>query len=369
LLRAVLLDDELSLAAALGFIQAAVGHAVHALIDEDLAAVDHAAGADAHGAVRHRRDLDLPGRLYQLLKLAGDIGILGQAQRIDDEFIAAQAHDDVAAAEDPVQGVRQRLQNLVAGGVPVGVVDGLEVVDVHDDEGSRDSGVQQGADAGVAGAAVVDVGQQVMLGHVLKAGFGFRGIDLIGKRVEIDAEADRSVGEDIDQIAAEDVRRLAQGGNGAGHAGADQKEQHDAPGLVHDEQRRHAQEDQKQDGGIGRIQHGADQDAGNHQRDLNQIEQQGAVPGTADKEDDQQVQYQEIEEKAQKLNNHPGAGADQQADQQIRQAEHHSDQRKRQETFIVPEIDFFLVLVKPLRRQTVDKTMQQIERKIAPSHR
>ncbi len=55
----------------------------------------------------------------------------GQQHR---EFVAAQARDQVGAAQAQAQLARDGLQQLIAGPVAVGVVDALEVVQVDYDE-------------------------------------------------------------------------------------------------------------------------------------------------------------------------------------------------------------------------------------------
>ena len=53
----------------------------------------------------------------------------------DDELVAAEAPDGVALAQDADEPVRHGLQDLVAGVVAQGVVDVLEVVEVHEQSG------------------------------------------------------------------------------------------------------------------------------------------------------------------------------------------------------------------------------------------
>ena len=58
----------------------------------------------------------------------------------DDEFVAGVADAQVVGPQAPLQRVRHLAQRVVADAVAVCVVDGLEAVDVHDDQ--RDFGLQ-----------------------------------------------------------------------------------------------------------------------------------------------------------------------------------------------------------------------------------
>jgi hypothetical protein len=55
-----------------------------------------------------------------------------------EEFLAAPAHDHVGLAQRDAQVLGDHLQHGVAGGVAVGVVDVLEVVDVEQEQRTDD---------------------------------------------------------------------------------------------------------------------------------------------------------------------------------------------------------------------------------------
>jgi hypothetical protein len=59
------------------------------------------------------------------------------AVHADQELLPAPAGDDVLAAEGAGEQAAEPAQDLVAGGVPVAVVDLLEVVEIEDREGQR----------------------------------------------------------------------------------------------------------------------------------------------------------------------------------------------------------------------------------------
>ena len=85
-------------------------------------------------AVRERRaravaELAGPDALEQHRHVVG-IGV-GQDHR---ELVAADARRVVTESQDPAEPLAERLERGVAGGMPVGVVDLLEAVEVDDDE-------------------------------------------------------------------------------------------------------------------------------------------------------------------------------------------------------------------------------------------
>ncbi len=116
-----------------------------------------------------------------------DVG-LGEDQH---EFLAAVAADHVAGAEVRAERLGDAAQDDVAGGVAVGVVDGLEVVDV--DEGDRQrplvaaGTLDLGEERGQEGAAVGHAGQAVERRQVV--GLGHRDRDAVDRATEAALEA------------------------------------------------------------------------------------------------------------------------------------------------------------------------------------
>ncbi len=55
----------------------------------------------------------------------------GEPQLQDREFVAAESSDHVGVAQARAETLRRRPQKLVAGGVPQGVVDGLEMIEIE----------------------------------------------------------------------------------------------------------------------------------------------------------------------------------------------------------------------------------------------
>ena len=68
----------------------------------------------------------------------------------DDELVAAEPGDGVSVADDAAQPVGDLREHLVAGGVPEAVVDGLELVEVDEQQPDRAGG------AGLAGQRLPD---------------------------------------------------------------------------------------------------------------------------------------------------------------------------------------------------------------------
>ena len=86
---------------------------------------------DAAGVLRGAREGDPDA-------VGDDIGgaVAETAQR-DTEFLAADPPDEIVAAQRAAGGVAEYPKHLVAGGVPVGVVDLLEPVEIEQDEAKR----------------------------------------------------------------------------------------------------------------------------------------------------------------------------------------------------------------------------------------
>ena len=91
----------------------------------------------------------------------------------DGELVAAHPVGEVRAAARGPDRVGQRLQALVAGLVAVRVVDGLEVVDVEEQERQRHAGARERPAARarglVEGAMVAQPGERVGDGHLGQA--------------------------------------------------------------------------------------------------------------------------------------------------------------------------------------------------------
>ena len=139
--------------------------------------------ARVHRVLRPLRDPDrdrhLPGRieidlLEELGQTVGETQRRGLVARGEDhrELLAAEPADDVGAAHGLRQLARERTEHLVAGAVPVHVVDALEVVDVehqHRDGVVNAAGTAQlGAQALVEVAMVVEAGERVCLRLMLE---------------------------------------------------------------------------------------------------------------------------------------------------------------------------------------------------------
>lgn len=66
---------------------------------------------------------------------------VGQPSESDDEFFAAEAADQILRPQFGVQAFRDGVQHLVTDQVTVGVVDGLEVIEVEDEHAGGLAGV------------------------------------------------------------------------------------------------------------------------------------------------------------------------------------------------------------------------------------
>ena len=89
------------------------------------------------GAHGHADDSVLERDLERLDPLSHALREQEGARRIfaqeKDELLAAVTRDDVFAADLLGRARRHRAEDLIAGGVAVSIVDGLEVIDVEDD--------------------------------------------------------------------------------------------------------------------------------------------------------------------------------------------------------------------------------------------
>jgi hypothetical protein len=111
-----------------------------------------------HAHLLHRRQ--------QLVRQA--LGPFGRAAiQQHGEFVAAQAPHRIALAHPVLQDAGHRLQHGVAGQVALGVVDGLEMVQVDDQQGGRPArlGRHETVQPGQEGRAVEQAGQRVVAGR------------------------------------------------------------------------------------------------------------------------------------------------------------------------------------------------------------
>ena len=88
---------------------------------------------DGHRSVG-QRDGERQGDEHPLADGAGDVGT---AVHDDGELVAADARHDVAGPDAAAQPLGEHEQQLVAGGVAAAVVDGLEVVEVDEQQAHR----------------------------------------------------------------------------------------------------------------------------------------------------------------------------------------------------------------------------------------
>jgi hypothetical protein len=127
----------------------------------------HADGKTEARIILHPEGPDVPLDPGEQASFALPLGAHGQ----DGEFVAADPADDVGLADDLPQGRRDALQEQVADGVAVGVVDLFEIVDIEEDEVAvllEPFGDLQLLEAeGEEAAAVVEPGQIVRLGQAL----------------------------------------------------------------------------------------------------------------------------------------------------------------------------------------------------------
>ena len=131
---------------------------------------ERALGVRLGGGVRHARALVDEGR--GAIDVAGDArdGVARAVLEEDDEFVAAEAADEVAVAHDGVQALGEGNQDLVAEVVTAKVVRGLEVVEIHHEEGMAVAGCgrfeQIVFDELTRGGLVVETCQRIGLGLV-----------------------------------------------------------------------------------------------------------------------------------------------------------------------------------------------------------
>jgi hypothetical protein len=98
-------------------------------------------------------------------------GVLVEVGQQQDELVAADPARQVLVAQPPGQDAPDAAQHGVAGGVAHGVVDRLEVIEVHGDEGQAAADgagpVDEVGQLGVEAASVVQPGQAVGAGGLL----------------------------------------------------------------------------------------------------------------------------------------------------------------------------------------------------------
>ena len=117
---------------------------------------------------------------------------LGQVAQHHDEFVAAEAAEQIVVAQVLVQAGGCGLQQRIAGGVAEAVVDVLEAIEIdeqHRQRGAAVAGLLDGLGGLLAQQhAVGQAGQQVVVGQQLDALIGFA---LAGDVTEQDHEARR----------------------------------------------------------------------------------------------------------------------------------------------------------------------------------
>jgi hypothetical protein len=105
----------------------------------------------------------------EVLDGAGRAGLRADARHDDGELVAAQARDGPAAGDGEAEAACDLHEELVAGGVPEAVVDGLEAVEVEQRDGGRPRR-GRGRDALEEQRAVGQAGQRVGLGEASQLG-------------------------------------------------------------------------------------------------------------------------------------------------------------------------------------------------------
>ncbi len=87
------------------------------------------------------------------------------------EFVAAQAHGKIRAANGALQSIGESLQQSIARGVAVLVVNLLQAIEIHQQNGERAAVALRAADflrqALFAGAAIVKPGQLIECGELV----------------------------------------------------------------------------------------------------------------------------------------------------------------------------------------------------------
>ena len=83
----------------------------------------------------------------------------------DDEFLAAQPTEQIAAADDAAQPIGEALEHEIADVVAIGVVDALEMVDVENHQRQRRAAharvLDHRREMALEEAAIVEAGQRV----------------------------------------------------------------------------------------------------------------------------------------------------------------------------------------------------------------
>ena len=139
-------------------------------------------------------------------------GLAGDAGQHEHELLASEAADGVALADDRAQLGGRGGEHLVALGVAVGVVDALEVVEVHDDDAERAArgggGLDLAPQALLRAAMVEQPGEAVGGGLVAQVlALARRLVGERGHRGEALDERDLGVGVPAVHADAVDVQR------------------------------------------------------------------------------------------------------------------------------------------------------------------
>ena len=122
-----------------------------------------------------------PGQaIERLLRSAGDVLYLIGTLQHQDELVPTQPRDRVLGAHAGLEPPRHCLEQLVAHLMAEAVVDGLEIVDVQEQQGRRQAVAARAAeDAGQAVAeqvAVGQAGQRIIVRQTVQALLGFHAL-------------------------------------------------------------------------------------------------------------------------------------------------------------------------------------------------
>ena len=102
--------------------------------------------------------------------LLGRIAPRGARQN-DDKFLPSVARQKIITAHHLSERFRHRQENTIAHRMPIGVIDGFEIIDIQDQDGEilamQQVAFHQRLQVVVKGPAVIDPGQSVALGFFL----------------------------------------------------------------------------------------------------------------------------------------------------------------------------------------------------------
>ena len=198
------IHDVAALALALGVHQSDV-RVAQQLPGAGLSIPHHDPDARADGAVVQRTRVRPLHRLDDAPGDHLDVGAIPHPRQQYRELVPAQPGDGIGGAQATLDAHRGATQDLVADAVPHRVVDGLEVVEVEEEEGEIGAGADVPLQLTLEGAPVGDPGQSVDARHVLDLGVALH--QLGPGPVEMDGHHQQSGTQDRDagdhQAAAE----------------------------------------------------------------------------------------------------------------------------------------------------------------------